>query len=147
MIQCILIYLKHYICNPDFIACENILEISLKEMCKEQGYIGVRLVIEVHSMWGPRMEGLQDFLSGIVVVSNPRGIVSSFAVPSSALLCGFDLHKDEIFMTNCTCHIQYNHLKNNIISGTVKMPLLRPSQKTAPHPLLDHLLLQRRTFW
>lgn len=88
------------------ILSENILQTSLKEMCKEQGYIGVTLVIKVQSMWGPKMEG---FLTGIVAVYNPRGIVSSFAVLSSALLCGVDLHKDEFLMINCTCHIQYNH--------------------------------------
>ncbi len=88
---------------------ENILQTSLKEMCKEQGYICVTLVIKVHSMWGPKMEGFLDFLTGSVVVYNPRGIVSSFAVLSSALLCGVDLHKDEFLMTNCTCHIQYTH--------------------------------------
>ncbi len=99
----------YYICSPDYIICENIFQTSLKEMCKEQAYIGVRLVIEVHSMWGPKMEGFQDFLTSIVAVSNPRGIVNSFAVLLSALLCGFDFHKDEFLMTNCTCHIQCNH--------------------------------------
>jgi len=74
-------------------------------MCKEQGYNGVRLVIKVHSMYRLNLEGFQKYLSGTVAVTSPRWIVNSFAVLLSALLCGFNFHKDEFWMTLYLSHI------------------------------------------
>lgn len=103
-------------------------------------------------MYGLNLEGFQKYLTGIVAVNSPRGIVSSFAVLLSALLCGFNIHKDEFLMTNCTCHIyslkeQYDFRQCEDATTTPITEDSSPSTSGSPTAAEKDILVRHLAFY